>query len=102
LIKRIEDTYILVGENFYSPLMNGKYRIKNIIKAIPNCPINYEEKDNIAGGDDAQVAWFIYTNPKTDSKKREKLEKFLIDYCSKDTLAVYYLVKYLMEGSKNN
>ena len=102
LIKRIEDTYILVGENFYSPLMNGKYKIKNIIKAIPNCPINYEEKDNIAGGDDAQSAWFICTNPKTEEKEIKNQKKFLKDYCSKDTLAVYYLVKYLMEESKNN
>ena len=102
LIKRIEDTLILVGENFYSPLMNGKYKIKNIIRAIPNCPINYEEKNNIAGGDDAQSAWFLCTNPKTDLKKIEDQKKFLKDYCSKDTLAVYYLIKYLMEESKKN
>ena len=82
--------------------MNGKYKIKNIIRAIPNCPINYEEKNNIAGGDDAQSAWFLCTNPKTDLKKIEDQKKFLKDYCSKDTLAVYYLIKYLMEESKKN
>ncbi len=102
LIKRIEDTLILIGENFYSPLMNGKYKIKNIIKAIPNCPINYEEKDNIAGGDDAQSAWFICTDPKTDEREKENQKKFLLDYCRKDTLSVYYLIKYLMEKTKNN
>ena len=102
LIERTHDTLILTKMNFYSPLMNGNWGIKSIIKAIPSCPINYEEKDNIAGGNDAQLAWFICTDPKTDSNKREKQEKLLIDYCSKDTLALYYLVKYLMEKTNNN
>jgi len=99
LIKRTIDTYILVGENFYHPLMNGDYGIKSIIKAIPN-DISYEEKDNIAGGDEAQLAWFIYTDPKTPNKEKDRQKELLIDYCSKDTLAVYYLVKYLMKNSK--
>lgn len=102
LIERIEDSLILARMNFYSPLMNGDWGIKSIIKAIPNCPVNYDGKDNIAGGDDAQLAWFIYTNPKTEAKVRENQKNFLIDYCSKDTLAVYYLIKYLMEESKKN
>jgi len=102
LIDRVEDSLILARMNFYSPLMNGDWGIKSIIKAIPNCPVNYEEKDNIAGGNDAQLAWFICTDPKTDEKKIENQKKFLEDYCSKDTLAVYYLIKYLMEESKKN
>ena len=102
LIERIEDSLILARMNFYSPLMNGDWGIKSIIKAIPKCPVNYDGKDNIAGGDDAQLAWFVYTNPKTEVKVRENQKKFLIDYCSKDTLAAYYLIKYLMEKTKNN
>ena len=102
LIERIEDSLILARMNFYSPLMNGDWGIKSIIKAIPNCPVNYDGKDNIAGGDDAQSAWFICTNPKTDEKEKENQKKFLIDYCSKDTLSVYCLIKYLMEKTKNN
>ena len=31
---------------------------------------------------------------------QEKQKELLIKYCSKDTLAVYYLVKYLMEKTK--
>ena len=34
--------------------------------------------------------------------KDPKKKKFLINYCSKDTLSVYYLIKYLMEKTKNN
>jgi len=100
LINRVEDTYVIAKKNFYSPPMNGEYGIKSIIKAISDSGISYEEKDNIAGGDEAQLAWFIYTDSKTSNKDKEKQKELLIDYCSKDTLAVYYLVKYLMEKTK--
>ena len=96
LIERTIDTQKLVGENFYHPKMNGKYKLKHIIKAIPS-NVSYDEKDNIAGGTEAQLAWFIHTDPKTSEKERKLQRKLLIDYCAKDTLALYYLVKYLME-----
>ena len=99
LINRVEDSAIIAKHNFYSPLMNGDWGIKSIIKAIPN-DISYEEEGNIAGGQDAQLAWFTYTDPKTSNEEKEKQEKLLLDYCSKDTQAVYYLVKYLMEKTK--
>ena len=76
--------------------MNGDYDLKTIIKAIPS-DISYEEKDNIAGGNEAQLAWFIYTDPKTSNNDKEKQIKLLKVYCAKDTLAIYYLIKYLLE-----
>ena len=100
LINRVEDSAIIAKHNFYSPLMNGDWGIKLIIKAIPDSGVSYDEEDNIAGGYDAGLAWFIYTDPKTSNNDKEKQKKLLIDYCSKDTLAVYYLVKYLMEKTK--
>ena len=96
LIERTKDTQKLVGENFYHPKMNGKYKLKEIIKAIPS-DVSYEEKDNIAGGSEAQLAWFINTDPKTSKKEKEIQKKLLIEYCAKDTLALYYLIKYLIE-----
>ncbi|RZO48054.1 MAG: DUF2779 domain-containing protein [Candidatus Pelagibacterales bacterium] len=100
LINRVEDSMIIAKHNFYSPLMNGDWGIKSIIKAIPGSSVSYDEKDNLAGGDEAQLAWFTYTNPKTFIEEKKKLKKLLLDYCFKDTLAVYYLVKYLMDSSK--
>ena len=99
VIERTEDSLVLSRMNFYSPLMNGDWGIKSIIKAIPNCPINYKELDNIDGGDGAQLAWFNFTNPKTSDKERKKQEKSLIEYCAKDTLALYYLIKFLIQKS---
>ena len=88
----------IAKKNFYSPLMNGDYGIKSIIKTIPDSSISYEEKGNIVGGVDAQLAWFVYTDPKTSNNEKEKQKDLLIEYCSKDTLAVYYLVKFLMKN----
>ena len=101
IIKRTIDTLTLTRENFYSPLMNGDYGVKSMIKAIPYCPVNYQEENNISGGDEAMLAWFICTNPKTSNEERKKQEKNLIEYCKKDTLALYYLIKFLMEKSKD-
>ena len=97
LISRLKDTLKIVRKNFYSPLMNGKYTIKNIIKAIPS-NISYDVKDNIASGEDAQLAWFICTDPKTTQKERQQQINLLKEYCSKDTLAIYDLVKYLINN----
>lgn len=79
--------------------MNGDWGVKSIIKAIPNCPISYENEDDIGGGDGAQLAWFIYTNPITNDEVRNKQSQNLIEYCAKDTLALYYLIKFFMEIS---
>ena len=100
VIERTQDSLIISRMNFYSPLMNGDWGVKSLIKAIPDCPINYQELDNIDGGDGAQLAWFIYTNKKTTEKEKKTQEKNLIEYCAKDTLALYYLIKFLMEKSK--
>jgi hypothetical protein len=98
LIERIVDTLSIVKNNFYAPVMNGDYDLKTIIKAIPS-NVSYEEKDNIAGGNEAQLAWFIYTDPKTSNDDKEKQIKLLKAYCAKDTLAIYYLIKHLLEKS---
>ena len=85
--------------NFYSPKMNGEWKIKSIIKAIPDCPVSYDGQDNIGGGDEAQLAWFIYTDTKTNNDQRKEQIKNLLNYCAKDTLALYYLIKFLMNKS---
>ena len=99
MIDRVEDSLILSRMNFYSPKMNGDWGIKSIIKAIPDCPVSYDGQDNIGGGDEAQLAWFIYTDVNTNENQRKEQIKNLLDYCAKDTLALYYLIKFLMDKS---
>jgi hypothetical protein len=99
LILRVEDTLDIVRKNFYSPIFKGDYGLKKIIKAIPS-DINYEEEGNIGGGTDAQRAWFICTDPKTSTEEKNKQIKLLREYCAKDTLALYYLIKFLINYKK--
>jgi len=96
LIERIEDSLIVARNNFYSPLMNGDWGIKSIIKAIPDSNISYEEEGNIEDGDAAQLAWFDFTDPKTSNEDKKKLKNLLREYCSKDTMAVYEAIRYLI------
>ena len=98
IIDRIEDTLPLVRNNFYHPIMKGEYGIKKIIKSIPSS-VNYEEENNIEGGMGAQLAWFVCTDPNTTNEEKEMQKKLLIEYCAKDTLAIYFLIKYLLKKS---
>ena len=66
-------------------MTNLKINSKNITLWI----INHE----------AQLAWFVYTDVKTNNDQRRKQIKNLLDYCAKDTLALYYLIKFLMNKS---
>jgi hypothetical protein len=97
----VVDTKKIVRENFYSPLMNGSTSIKEVVKAIPG-DIVYNKDDNMAGGADAMLAWFLYTDPKTSKEEKNELKKNLIEYCSKDTLAIYHLIKYLLDQKNIN
>ena len=38
------------------------------------------------------------TDPNTSNKEKEKQKQLLKEYCSKDTLAIYDLVKYLINN----
>ena len=82
--------------------MNGDWGVKSIIKAIPDCKISYEGDGILSGGADAGLAWFICTDPKTTVEEKEKQKKLLLEYCSKDTFALYYLIKYFFEQNYNN
>jgi len=95
LLERIVDTLVIVKKNFYHPKMNGEYGIKKIIKSIP-ASISYEEEDNIEGGVGAQLAWFICTDQKTTEAEKKRQIKLLKEYCAKDTMAIYDLIKYLL------
>ena len=96
IISRVADTLTIVRENFYSPLMKGKYSLKDIVKSIPTS-VDYNEEDEIEGGMGAQLAWFLYTDPKSSKKDKNLQEDKLTTYCAKDTYALYDLVKYFMK-----
>jgi len=98
LIERIRDTKTLVEKSYYSPKMKAKFGLKDVIKAIPtsNTDISYGKDDGLEGGEGAQLAWAICTDPNTTKEEIENQKKLLIEYCAKDTFAMHDIVKYLM------
>jgi hypothetical protein len=78
--------------------MFGKYSLKKIVKAIPT-EISYESEDEdaVSDGGDAQLAWFKCTDLETKPKDKENYKKELINYCSKDTEAMYDLINYFLK-----
>ena len=98
IIDRIEDTLELTRKNFYSPGMFGKYSLKKIVKTIPT-DIKYESTDDqsVGDGSDAQLAWFICTDPTSKEEDKSRQRKELIEYCAKDTKAMYDLIKFFMK-----
>jgi hypothetical protein len=55
--------------------------------------VNYQE-GNVGSGMDAQIVWFICTDPKSIQSEKDKWTKSVLNYCAKDTLAVADLIKH--------
>ena len=92
---RIVDAFPLAKKYFYHPKMQGSFRIKEVIKAIPTT-VSYDDEEGINDGMRAGLAWFKCTDPKVSNEEKEKEKKLLLEYCAKDTYAMYDLVKYWM------
>ena len=101
IIERLEDTLKLTRENFYDPRMNGSWSLKDIVNAVPDS-IGYNELGAINDGNEAQLAWFVCTEKDTSKEEIERQSALLKEYCSKDTLNLYYLLKHLINLSKKN
>jgi hypothetical protein len=100
IIQRLQDTLKLTRENFYDPKMNGSWSLKDIVKAVPDS-IGYNELGAINDGNQAQLAWFICTEEDISKEEIQRQSALLKEYCSKDTLNLYYLLKYLFKLSES-
>ena len=96
VIVRIVDAYPLAKKYFYHPKMRGSFSIKQVIKAIPTT-ISYDDEEGINDGLRAGLAWFKCTDSDVINEEKEKEKKLLLEYCTKDTYAMYDLVKYWMK-----
>jgi hypothetical protein len=95
LINRIVDTLDLTRAGFYAPVMNGSYSLKNIVKAIPT-DVDYASEDALSDGGQAQIVWFKCTDPDTPQAEKDEWARRLKNYCAQDTLAMYHLLRYLI------
>ena len=96
IIDRLVDSLELVRKGFYTHQMGqstgNSYSIKTLVEVIPTT-VNYQE-GNVGSGMDAQIAWFVCTDPKSTQSEKDKWTKSVLNYCAKDTLAVADLIKH--------
>ena len=92
---RIKDASPLAKDYYYDTRMWGSYSLKQIIKSIPTS-VSYDDEEGINDGMRANLAWFKCTDPNVSNEEKEKEKKLLLEYCAKDTYAMYDLVKYWM------
>lgn len=95
VISRIVDAHPLAEKYYYNTKMRGSYSLKKIIKSIPT-NVSYDDEEDINDGMRANLAWFKCTDPDVSKEDKDMEQKLLLEYCAKDTYAMYDLVKYWM------
>jgi len=95
---RVFDLLPVIRNHVYHPAFAGSYSLKSVLPAlVPE--MSYEGMD-VANGQDAGLAWESFVRGSVDQVERERIEKALLDYCGKDTLALVNLVERLRSSSR--
>jgi Alcohol dehydrogenase GroES-like domain/Domain of unknown function(DUF2779) len=99
LLERICDLLPVVRTNVAHPGFLGSYSIKSTAPAlVPG--FNYDDLDEVAGGDDASAVFFRLASDRSLSDlHRGRYRRALLTYCSRDTLALLYVHRRLRELS---
>jgi hypothetical protein len=99
LLERICDLLPVVRTNVAHPGFFGSYSIKSTAPAlVPG--FNYDDLDEVAGGDDASAVFFRLASDRSLSDlHRGRYRRALLTYCSRDTLALLYVHRRLRELS---
>jgi predicted RecB family nuclease len=99
LLERICDLLPVVRTNVAHPRFLGSYSIKSVAPALVPA-FNYDDLDEIAGGDDASAVFFrLASDQSLSDLNRTRYRQALLTYCSRDTLALLYVHRTLKELS---
>jgi Domain of unknown function(DUF2779) len=94
LLPRIVDPLPIFREAVYDNAFAGSFSLKYVAPAILGQEHSYAEMD-VANGGEAQRAFEEMIQPKTDPARKLALETALREYCTKDTMVMVDLVKWL-------
>jgi hypothetical protein len=93
-VDRLVDLLPLVKDNFYSPVMEGSFSIKKVLKAIaPH--LDYSLLSGVQEGVGAQLAYLEAIDVKTSAARRAEIEEQLVAYCRQDTWAMVLVAYFL-------
>ena len=87
---RLWDLLPIIRDHVYHPAFAGSYSLKSVLPAL--VPEMTYEGMAVANGQDAGIAWINLLRGTVDPVEHEMIEKALLDYCGKDTLALVRLL----------
>jgi hypothetical protein len=98
LVPRIWDLHPIVRDHYYHPLFDGSYSLKEILPAlVPS--LRYDDLAIREGGH-AAAQYYRMVFIETDWVERATIEEALLQYCSRDTLAMVELRRALLEKAQ--
>ena len=94
LRNRLVDLLPIVREHYYHPAMMGSWSIKSVLPTIAP-DLDYEDLEDVRDGISAQVAYREMIASGTTAERKAQLERALLVYCERDTLAMVKLADFL-------
>lgn len=87
IVDRIVDLLPLVKQYYYHPAMKGSWSIKKVLPTVTP-DFDYNSLTEVQDGTGAQTAYLEAASPETSVKRREQLNKRMLEYCKMDSLAM--------------
>ncbi|MCP9452645.1 MAG: DUF2779 domain-containing protein [Nitrospira sp.] len=93
ILRRLCDLHQLIKEHYYHPLFKGSYSIKSVLPAIAPS-LGYGDLA-IRSGAQAAAEYYRMVFVETDWVEQAAIRSSLLEYCSRDTLALVELRRVL-------
>jgi hypothetical protein len=90
IVGRMVDLLPITRRHYYHPEMKGSWSIKAVLPTV-DADLAYDGLETVAHGQDAQAAYQELIAPETTSERKAELERGLLEYCMRDTLALLKL-----------
>lgn len=96
LAARLVDLLPIARRHYYHRDMRGSWSIKAVLPTLAP-ELDYASLEGARSGAEAQDAYLEAIDPATLPERREVLQRGLLDYCARDTLAMVVLLERLCE-----
>lgn len=94
---RLEDLLPITRNYYFHPEQEGSWSIKKVLPTIAP-DLDYENLDGVQDGGMASIAFLEAISPDTTPARRAEIEKQLLKYCGRDTLAMVRLWQHFGGG----
>lgn len=94
IVGRMVDLLPITRRHYYHSEMKGSWSIKSVLPTV-DAELSYDGLDTVAHGQEAQAAYLELMTPDIADERRAELERGLLEYCRRDTLALLKLTRRL-------